>query len=91
MNKMRYVTLAFDVVTIAAATAGCVNQAVHGNTWHALTYAYLAVWVCIARIRAVRADRFEDRTTAAERKATSHAAMLGAIRKAADRELTGQE
>ena len=90
MTTLRYLHLAVDALMIAVAAAGCVNQALYGNTWHALTYAYLAIWVGIARIRAVQANRFEDKADDAKRKATSHAAMLEAIRKAADQELKGE-
>ena len=90
MTTLRYAILFMDVLMLALAAAGGLNQALSGNWWHALTYALLACWVGIARIRAVQANRFEDQKDEAKRQATSHAAMLAAIRKAADKELKGE-
>ena len=89
MTTLRYSILFVDVLMLAIAVAGGLNQALAGNWWHALTYALLACWVCIARIRAVQANRCEDQKDEAKLQATSHAAMLEAIRKAADKELKG--
>lgn len=90
MTTLRYAILFMDVLMLALAAAGGLNQALAGNWWHALTYALLACWVGIARIRSVQANRCEDQKDEAKLQATSHAAMLAAIRKAVDRELKGE-
>ena len=89
MKKTRYVTLGLDVLMLALAAAGGINQMLAGNGWHALTYAILVCWIVVARVRAVLAHMHEDSEKAARRRAARHAATLAAIRSAADKALKG--
>lgn len=90
MKKTRYVTLGLDVLMLALAAAGGINQLLAGNGWNALTYAVLVCWIVVARVRAVLAHMHEDSEKAARRRAARHAATLAAIRSAADKELKGE-
>lgn len=90
MKKTRYVTLGLDVLMLALASAGGINQLLAGNGWHALTYAILVCWIVVARVRAVLAHMHEDGEEAARRRAARHASTLAAIRSAADKELKGE-
>lgn len=91
MTTLRYVILFMDVLMLALAAAGGLNQALAGNWWHALTYALLACWIGIARIRAIQSNKFEDKGARDRQRAQTARNALDLIRKTADRVLTEAE